>query len=282
VTKHKPKPGLDLDSDVTENEDKAGQRYWEGAWSGAAVPVAVNPRIRGLNNYVNRRIHERLSSVFTGVAPASALLEIGCGASAWLPYFAREFGFRVAGVDYSPEGCGLARAALRRAGVEADVVCTDFFTPPPGLLEAYDLVFSFGVAEHFTDTAGCLRSFLRFLKPGGLMVTIVPNMNGITGALQRLVDRTVYDIHVPLDRSALELAHRGAGLTEVRCEHLLAMNLNVVNAERRRGTIFYRAFVRGRSWISKGVWVLESALAPLPPNPLTSPYLLCVGRKPAR
>jgi cyclopropane fatty-acyl-phospholipid synthase-like methyltransferase len=38
---------------------------------------------------------------------ASRLLEIGCARSAWLPYFAQEFGIDVSGLDYS------SKAALK-------------------------------------------------------------------------------------------------------------------------------------------------------------------------
>lgn len=267
-------------SDIAAGEDKAGSSYWENAWSQASIPEPVNPRTPGLNNLVKRRFHERFTRVLEGLGADHTLLEIGCAKSAWLPYFAREFGFRIAGLDYSPTGCKLAEETLHRAGVDGRIVCGDFLTPPPDMLEAYGVVFSYGVAEHFSDTTGCIRAFSRFLRPGGLMVTVVPNMYGMVGWLQRLVDRAVYDIHVPLDRVALEKAHREAGMNIECTEYFISIDLGVTNAERWRGTLFYRTFVRARSWITKGVWILESLTAAIPPNSFTSPYIICVARNP--
>jgi len=39
------------------------------------------------------------------------LLEIGGGGSAWLPYFAKEFGFEAYGIDYSELGLPTGRTS---------------------------------------------------------------------------------------------------------------------------------------------------------------------------
>lgn len=261
--------------------DKAGRTYWEGIWQDGAAAEAVDPRRPGLNNYVYRELHR----VFVGILAARGsqgqkLIELGCGNSGWLPYFSREFGFCVHGIDYSDTGCQSARATLRKAGVLGEIVCGDIFRPPQDLIGSFDVVFSFGVAEHFTDTSDCIRAFAAFLRPGGVMVTLIPNMKGLPGLLQKVMDRQVYDIHVPLSPSILSLAHAAAGLNVIQCRYFLPINLNVVNVERRKGTILHRAFVRLRSWTSKAVWTVQSMAPILPANCVTSPYIICVAEKP--
>jgi len=63
------------------------------------------------------------------------------------------------------------------------IVCGELFGPPPWMQEMFDIVMSWGVIEHFEDTAGCLQACSRFLKPGGTMITVIPNMCGIPGLL---------------------------------------------------------------------------------------------------
>ena len=46
----------------------------------------------------------------------------------------------------------LARLMCQVNGVNTQIVCSDFFHAPPEMLGAYDVVASFGVVEHFTDT----------------------------------------------------------------------------------------------------------------------------------
>jgi SAM-dependent methyltransferase len=60
---------------------------------------------------------------------------------------------------------------LDAAGVPGEIVCADLFAPPPHLLAQFDVVVSFGVVEHFDDTAACVAACARLVKPGGLMVT---------------------------------------------------------------------------------------------------------------
>lgn len=259
--------------------DKTDVDYWNSAWTASPVREAVNPALPGLNNLVHRRIHQWIAPHLAATARGARILEIGCGCSAWLPYFALQYGFEVTGVDYAPAGCEGARRTLAGANVPGEVVQCDFREPPEALLGAFDAVFSFGVIEHFTDTPAALRACASYLKPQGKLITIVPNMNGIPGSLQKHLDRDVYDIHVPLDRASLASAHAMAGLEQTSCDYLLFANLNVVNVDRRRERWFYRPFVRARSWASKGFWILEETLAPFPPNRLTSPYIGCVARR---
>ena len=133
------------------NLDRAGQEYWDALWEGETLPAPVDPRDKTLGNYVFRKYHE----LFTRVLPRGQnvrLLEVGCARSRWLPYFAAEHGYEVTGLDYSTTGCEQARQILAAAGVEGRIVEGDLFSPPEDLLEAFDVVVSFGLVEHFDDT----------------------------------------------------------------------------------------------------------------------------------
>lgn len=52
-------------------------------------------------------------------------LEIGCARSRWLPYFAKEFGFEVSGIDYSEVGSQQATQILFNEGVQGNIVFAD-------------------------------------------------------------------------------------------------------------------------------------------------------------
>jgi hypothetical protein len=138
-----------------------------------------------------------------------------------------------------------------------------------------------GVVEHFEDTAACLRAMATYLKPGGRLVTIIPNLCGFPGALQRLVDMSIYDIHVPLDADRLAAAHRLAGLLVRESGPMMAINLNVIGSDRWRHTRFHPLLRRTLSAATKVVWLCQRAGLDIPANRFTSPYIACTAEKPA-
>jgi SAM-dependent methyltransferase len=263
--------------------DRAGKAYWEHNWESqqGTLPTAVDPYARSLGNYRNRKFHEYFRGAFSSIDTRDRkLLEIGCARSAWLPYFAKEFSFKVCGIDYSGVGCRQAAQILKNEGVEGEIVQADFFSPPEHMLGAFDAVCSFGVMEHFEDTAACASAFSRFLRPNRPIITIIPNMSGMTGLIQKTINPPVFDTHVPLDKSALEESHRSAGFEVVSCDYFLFTGLSMVNIENLGGTSFYKVAARLISWVTKAMWMTEKIVPLLRPNRWTSPYIVCLARKP--
>jgi 2-polyprenyl-3-methyl-5-hydroxy-6-metoxy-1,4-benzoquinol methylase len=260
--------------------DKAGKDYWNKTWSEETLPVAVNPEDSCVNNYINRKFHDYFCQVFKEIDTNRAeLLEVGCAKSAWLPYFNKTFDFSVTGIDYSFAGCSMAEAVLKKSKVEGVIVCSDFFSPPSEMIGAFDVVVSFGVAEHFENTAECLSAFAKFLKPGGMLITNIPNMRGLPGFLQMLLNKPVYDIHVPLDRNELQRAHERAGLEIVRSENFLLLNLCVINFGGWKSELMIRAVRKIFYVLSKFAWSLETKSALFGPSKYFSPYINCVSIK---
>jgi SAM-dependent methyltransferase len=233
-----------------------------------------------VRNHANRGF-DALFREELGALPAdAALLEVGCGHSSWLPYFAQRFGLQVSGLDYSERGCESARQILRRAGVPGDVVCADLFDPPAHLLDRFTAVVTFGVVEHFTDTSSCVGALMRYLAPGGVLVTVVPNMTGLIGLIEKAINPDVYGIHVRLGPRALAAAHEAAGLAVRRSEFLLSTNFGVLNVSDLEAGTYTRvkaALCANLSRLSKLVWAIEERLKPLPATRAFAPYVVCVA-----
>jgi len=206
--------------------DHAGKEYWDAVWTATPPPKPIAPRGAGVRHYADRRFHEYFRSI---IPQGPDLLEVGCARSAWLPYFAQEFDATIAGLDYSELGCEMERALLRRHGLRGEIVCADMFSPPTRFAGHFDVVVSFGVIEHFADTANALTALARYLKPGGLLLTVIPNMTGLVGWIEKSLNPAVYGIHVPLGRSALADAQEGAGLRTIAVDLFMATNFGVLN-----------------------------------------------------
>lgn len=266
------------------NYDKASSEYWSQIWKDASLPGAINPKASNTANYFNRMMHLCFQRTFEPLDPQrSKLLEIGAARSEWLPYFAKEFGFAVTGLDYSEVGCQQADQILRKENVDGKCVCADFNAPPLELISAFDVVVSFGVLEHFANTAETVKTFAHFLKPNGLLITFIPNMVGLVGLVQKIVNRPVYNIHVPLSASALKEANRASGLEILECRYFLFTNFgvpNLANVKQHTPSWWIRAiFLAGLRKLSLVSWFVEEHIRPFKANRVTSPYIVCIARK---
>jgi 2-polyprenyl-3-methyl-5-hydroxy-6-metoxy-1,4-benzoquinol methylase len=260
--------------------DKAGKTFWDTTWQSRLPQTAVDPARTGLNNYRNLRFHDLYSRYLRHTNDGSAeLIEVGCAGSEWLPYFAMQFRYKVTGLDYSELGCRQAADTLAAAGIKGEIVCDDLFHPPQRLLDRFDAVVSTGLVEHFEDTTTCIRALAAFARPGGLMITTIPNLAGVLGWLQKIVDKEVYDIHVPLNREQLAKCHDSAGLEVLSCRYFMSVNWSVLNFRRFSGSRIHNVLLRTASWSSKAIWIIERVIAEFPATRWFSPYIVCVAQK---
>lgn len=262
--------------------DRAGKQYWDAVWTDAPQADLMDPTTPGFRNHVDRGFAGLFSTILRDHS-SFELLEVGCAQSRWLPYFAREHGARVCGLDYSEIGCQAERAMLRDAGIDGEIVWGDLFEPPAALLNRFDVVVSFGLVEHFDDTAGVIRALSEYLKPGGILVTVIPNMVGAIGAIERWINRGVYDMHVRLAPSDLAAAHGNAGLAVTSSRYFLSTNFGVLNTNGLdAGAWATRAKLAlcvnlGR--VSKAIWAIEEHLRPLKATRMFAPYVVVTARR---
>jgi SAM-dependent methyltransferase len=262
--------------------DKAGEQYWTKVWGGTRLPVPIRVHGRGPRAWFYREFHHLWKCHLPPAGEGTKrLLEIGCAQSRWLPYFAREWGYAVAGLDYSELGCLQSRTMLAREGIDAEIFHQDLFCPALPQLASFDLVFTNGVVEHFEDTGAVLRQMAAYLKPGGLMITIVPNLAGWLGRLQKLVSPEVMAIHRPLTREELAEAHVAAGLRPHTCNYLAFLHFSVVNSGDRWRGWRKSCFFKGLKGATALARTLRQLCPGLPSDRRTAGYIVCIAAKAA-
>jgi SAM-dependent methyltransferase len=270
-------------SDASGAHDRAGKEYWDRTWQHDDQSPDIEPDSPSIWFHRDQLFHKTFRKLLSAPQRLS-VLELGCARSAWLPYFAREFGASVSGLDYSEIGARQAAARLQARGVKGEIRCADLFDPPADWREAFDVVVWFGVAEHFDDTTKAVRAAAAFLKPGGLLITEIPNMAGINGWLQRAFNRPVYDIHVPHNREGLRGHHQTAGLDVVHAEYTVPTDFGVVEIEGAPPG-FARAvkerILYGLRLFSGATWWIDRRVA-LPATRLLSGFVMVAARKPLR
>jgi len=271
------------------NHDKAGQDYWNQKWGDYPLPSVWDVDSKRLQNHVERELFQWIARTLEGLGktgPGVHLVEVGCARSQVLPVLAKRLGLSVAGIDYSPNGCEQTRAMMKREGVSGEVYCSDIFAVPDSLKGSFDVVVSFGLIEHFSNTNEIVSALAGLLKPGGVILTNIPNMRGTTGFVQKILNRRIYDIHVPLTPSQVKSAHEAAGLSVIEAGYFLSTNFGVVNLgdPNRKSPgwwakkIALAIFVR----ISMAVWWAERKFGKFPASQAFSPYVNCIGIRPRK
>jgi SAM-dependent methyltransferase len=166
---------------------------------------------------------------------AKTMLEIGCGNSIWLPYYAKHFGLKVTGVDYVESACEQARAKLNSYGVSGTILCRDIFQASAEEIGQYDLVFSQGVVEHFSDIDGTIKKFIEFVRPGGVLFTEIPNFPSFHSVLVKFWQPTVWAKHNMAAKRSLVPAYQSCGMNAIRhgCAGIFSLNLTAWGVEPR-------------------------------------------------
>ncbi len=130
--------------ELKTTEKLSSQEYWD-----QVLEKAKLPRVNTSRSY-HYKVTMDFISTYLRDHEYTSFFEVGCGSSGWLPYFAQTYGFTVSGIDYSPVGCKLAVENLRILDIPyGEIICKDIFEKDCTDGKKYDIVFSYGVIEHF-------------------------------------------------------------------------------------------------------------------------------------
>jgi len=222
-------------------EKLSSQEYWD-----QVLEEAKLPRINTRGSYHYRVTMDFIDSCLRNKT-YNTLFEVGCGSSGWLPYFAQEYGYKVSGIDYSVVGCKLAEENLKILGIPyGEIICKDIFDDNCTDGKKYDIVFSYGVIEHFDKPEDIIRIFSSFLNPGGLMITLVPNLNGSMGWLSRMFIPDIYKMHRVISKEDLENYHLKNELRSRKTDYAGTFTLAVLPLVRSSHWLLRKNSIQGR------------------------------------
>lgn len=166
---------------------------------------------------------------------AGRLLDVGCG-KGWFLAAARDAGWRVVGVEFAPTSAAAARVTHR-----VDVVPGDFLEV--SLDGEFDVVTMWHVLEHLADPAAAIARAAELLRPGGLLLVSVPNIDSLQA---RFGGEQWFHLDLPrhlfhfgprsltaiVERAGLRVARIGHFYPEMEVIGLVQTALNRVGIER--------------------------------------------------
>ena len=155
------------------------------------------------------------------VGPPSgrSFCEVGSGSGTTSGELARRGG-RITLVDLSPKSLGFARGYFRSAKLPAQYALQDGLRM--GFRDGtFDVVWNGGVIEHFTDEGkiALIREMYRVVKPGGLLLIVVPNAHDWPFRLGKWIaekrGKWIFGFEDDLHESRFRKLAKDAGITNV-------------------------------------------------------------------
>jgi SAM-dependent methyltransferase len=212
------------------------------------------------------------------------IIEIGSAPGHYGLAFLREFGLQPYGIEYSPKRAEIQRQLWAAHGLpEEHILCGDFFDDAivAPLRGQFDVAISFGFIEHFEDPALAVQRHLDLLKPGGVLIIMVPNIGHGTfnGWRCRHLNPEVYGIHniETCTESVFRKLFQTEGLDLTYCGALGGYTSDFMPDR--------RWISRAVAWVSRGMSpgfrIFNNVLFGVRPVrwPRLSSSLMCVARK---
>ena len=150
------------------------KEYWQGCWDKTRLPTIVEPTTKN-------RVGKAILDMFQEYLPKGSLsaVEIGGAPGQYAAYLNKFHGYDVSIVEYTEVGCSKTAENFKLLKIDGKVYHRDFFSDLSDIGK-FDVVFSSGFIEHFTDIDDVLARHVGLLRKGGLLVVGVPNFMGIS------------------------------------------------------------------------------------------------------
>ena len=137
---------------------------------------------------------ESIESLHSG----QLVIEIGSAPGDFLVRFSKRFGFTPFGIEYTTYGASQNRKAFINNDLNPNnVIEQDFFSDEFIFQnkEKFDLVISRGFIEHFENLDDVIRRHVELIKPGGLLIVLIPNLRGIYWLWTRIFNPEQLKLH---------------------------------------------------------------------------------------
>ncbi|MGY4535946.1 SAM-dependent methyltransferase [Mucilaginibacter sp. UYNi724] len=243
-----------MENDLTDHS------FWKSFWeSRKGLLFKLKP------NYVFGDILGKLIAE-KGVKNA---IELGGFPGYYSIYLKKYQGLKTTLLDYfiHPELINKLLAANDLTPGDIDIVEADLFTYQPP--QKFDMVLSFGLIEHFSDTQFIINEHLKFLKPGGTLFITLPNFKSVNGWVQKNFDKDNYDKHNinSMDLDLLRDSCKALGLKEIEAYYHGRFTVWLENKSEQKG--LSKAIV-------KAIWVAGKVFTKIVPieSKALSPYIV--------
>lgn len=248
---------------------------WDKRWNRLKLPLEVKKDFASITT-------QEIIKIFDKTLPHKheiSILEIGGAPGRWLAYFKKNFNYDISAIDYSEIGCKKMKENFDILKIKANIYRLDILKDNLSNIPQFDIVYSLGFIEHFSDTTLLVKKHLELLKNGGILILGVPNFSGFTKFVLKKTSPRIYKTH---NTDAMDLEKWKAFEEKFKLEPLFKGYIggfNLIHCKRcENRTLVNRAirfFFKTTLAITKRIKFLKNFN-----SKYWSPYLLGIYRKP--
>ena len=272
------------------------KEYWNSIYKPRVLERQGHPLVGNLKSLVTRLFGERClrnyadyllwDVIFGKYMPktkGAKVLEIGSAPGNNLVRLSQTFGFVPYGVEYTDSGVELNRRTFDLHNIDTEnVIHADFFSDEfhKQYKGCFDIVFSVGFIEHFTDIEGTIEKHINLLTKGGYLIVIIPNLRGANHILGWIFHKEVISmINTDIMRKEnFSEIFDNERLSMLFCDYCGTFNFGLFNTKRKSPLRFVLTFCAILQRVLNVVFYIlfrnkgaESRLF--------SPYLIFIGVK---
>jgi len=239
--------------------------FWKNYWEAKQnLIVKINPK---------HNFHKLLKQIIKEKGIRTAI-ELGGFPGYYSVFLRKYFGIDITLFDYFIHKKIIEDLLLHNnlAVNDITIIEADLFTYKPQ--RTYDMVCSFGLIEHFSNTENIIDTHLNYLNNEGTLLITLPNFKGINGWVQKTFDRYNYDKHfiACMDLVVLKEAAQKVGLKNIRTFYYGGFSVWLENKKEK--PFLTQLFV-------KFIWVIGKVISKIVPRnyKLMSPYIVLIANK---
>ena len=193
--------------------------FWDAQWNQRAASSLSNRLLHG-RDFERDGHFLRLLERHVGLVNFrdARVVELGGASSRFLVALARHAGSHVTAVDYSPVGVSQTEQLFAAEQIEGRALLGDIFSWD-GNGERFDVVLHFGLLEHFDNPTDVLAASAQVLRPGGLLVFTMPNLDAIGAKIWAYTAPDNFSKHVYHSDRTIESTCTESGLQLVKIFH---------------------------------------------------------------
>ncbi len=267
---------MSLQKKPSENHDPQGayaltdSKFWDGFWSSNSY--GGDWQALFWSRVVNHQFHDCVKPLIDKNG-FKTFLDVGIGDGLLSLYFSKVLGLKGLGIDISEVALNRSQELIKEVNADVSVECCAL----NDVQGEFDVVYAGGFIEHFENYESVVKTMVKHVSPGGILINFFPYMSPIHNLICKFAAPDFLKTHRPIPRKSIIDCYENCGLNETVFNYAGLSDLG--DGPHSENQLIWKVWDKLRVPLRWGFQGLASR--DLYFNiPWVSPFLIAIGKKP--